>query len=79
MKQLLFETKKAIAVIPASDSSQKEILTISIGDLFSAYACRSDIRNQELYQLISEIPTSMGKEISRLEDAFLMKKDGESK
>lgn len=62
MKQLLFETKKAIAVIPASDSSQKEILTISIGDLFSAYACRSDIRSNELYQLISQIPTSMGKE-----------------
>lgn len=50
-----------------------------MGALFSAYACRSDIRNQELYQLISEIPTSMGKERSRLEDAFLMKKDGESK
>ena len=79
MKQLLFETKKAIAVIPASDSSQKEILTISIGDLFSAYACRSDIRSNELYQLISQIPTSMGKEISKLENTFLVKKDDESK
>ena len=79
MKQLLFETTKAIAVIPASDSSQKEILTISIGDLFSAYACRSDIRSNELYQLISQIPTSMGKEISKLENTFFVKKDGESK
>lgn len=79
MKQLLFETKKAIAVIPASDSSQKEILTISIGDLFFAYACRSDIRSNELYQLISQIPTSMGKEISKLENTFFVKKDGESK
>ena len=79
MKQLFSETKKAISVLPGSDSYQKEILTTSMGALFSAYACRSDIRNQELYQLISEIPTSMGKERSRLEDAFLMKKDGESK
>ena len=79
MKQLFSETKKAISVLPGSDSYQKEILTTSMGALFSAYACRSNIRNQELYQLISEIPTSMGKEISRLEDAFLMKKDGESK
>ena len=79
MKQLFFETQKAISVLPVSDSSQKEILTTSMGALFSAYACRSNIRSHELYQLISEIPTSMSKEISKLEDTFLMKKDGESK
>ncbi len=79
MKQFLFETKKAISALPASSLHQEEILTTSMGALFSAYACRSDIRSHELYQLISEIPTSMSKEISKLEDTFLMKKDGESK
>lgn len=79
MKQLFSETKKAISVLPGSNSYQKEILTTSMGALFSAYACRSDIRNQELYQLISQIPTSMGKEISKLENTFFVKKDGESK
>ena len=79
MKQLLFETKKAISALPASSLHQEEILTTSMGALFSAYACRSNIRSRELYQLISKIPTSMGKELSKLEDTFLMKKDGESK
>lgn len=79
MKQLFSETKKANSVLPGSNSYQKEILTTSMGALFSAHACRSDIRNQELYQLISQIPTSMGKEISKLENTFFVKKDGESK
>ena len=79
MKQLFSKTKKAISVLPGSNSYQKEILTTSMGALFSAYACRSDIRNQELYKLISQIPTSMGKEISKLENTFFVKKDGESK
>lgn len=79
MKQLFFETQKAISVLPVSDSSPKEILTTSMGALFSAYACRSNIRSRELYQLISKIPTSMGKELSKLENTFLMKKDGANK
>lgn len=79
MKQLFFETQKAISVLPVSDSSPKEILTTSMGALFSAYACRSNIRSHELYQLILKIPTSMGKEISKLEGTFLMKKDGANK
>lgn len=79
MKQVLSETQKAISILPTSDSAQKEILMTSICALFSAYACRSNVRNHELYQLTSSIPTSMGKEISKLEDTFLMKKDGESK
>lgn len=79
MKQLFFETQKAISALPASSLHQEEILTTAMGALFSAYACRSDIRSHELYQLISKIPTSMGKELSKLEDTFLIKKDGANK